>query len=77
MHTCMLPLIHKALSLREPGKQHYYYHRSPRTEETEAAEGEVGCPDAPRRGRGGGSEGLGRLGLVLLDEGLRGEEGEG
>lgn len=26
-HT--FPLIHKALSMREPDKQHYYYHQSP------------------------------------------------
>lgn len=38
-----LPLIHKAHSVREPDKQHYYYHQSLRTKETEAAEGVVGC----------------------------------
>lgn len=37
-HTLLL--IHKALSKREPDKQCYYYHQSPRTEETEAAKGE-------------------------------------
>lgn len=37
-HTLLL--IHKALSKREPDKQHYYYHQSPRAEETEAAKGE-------------------------------------
>lgn len=41
-HT--FPLIHKMLSMREPDKQHYYYHQSPCAKETEEAKGVEGCP---------------------------------
>lgn len=38
--SAQLPLIHKALSVREPDKLHYCDHQSPCAEETEAAQGE-------------------------------------
>lgn len=49
--VCALSLIHKALSVREPGKRHYYFHQSPNTEETEAAEDEEGCRAGSSNGR--------------------------
>ena len=53
--ACTLPLIHKALSTREPDKLHYYHHQSSLTEETEAAEDRraawVGSSNGRRRRR--------------------------
>lgn len=76
-HTLLL--IHKALSKREPDKQHYYHHQSPHTEETEAAKGEraeeLAHSGEEEGGGGGGASSLGRS--PSLPHPLGGEEVNG
>lgn len=73
----MLLLIHKTLSKREPDKQHYYYHQSPCTEETEAAKGERALEVAHSLGGGGGGEEAGVYTAWAWLPPLRGEEVKG